>query len=396
MYIIKNCFSSVSHENLQNGENKHTVNMNFYVPVNVVIGKNCVRNNADVFAKAGKKCMIVTGKHSAKKSGALDDLCLALEDVGVEYMIFDRIEQNPSYSSCLAAAIEAKEANVEYIVGVGGGSPLDAAKAVAVLAACNDTSAEAMYSVKWDASPLPIIAIGTTAGTGSEVTPVAVITSPEGLKKSFRAPSTYPIVSFGDATYTMSLSPEFTRSTALDALAHCIESYFNRSANDISKLFAIRGISILAEMLEKTADCNNSPLSFEDREKLYCASIYGGLAISVTGTAFPHALGYFLSEQYNVPHGNACALYLEEFINYNACVVPDDCDTLFNAVNCDKETLIAMIKKNLPAYNIKITEEKIAELAPRYENNRSLAKCHGNVDKKFATELLRKLFIISK
>lgn len=367
--------------------------MNFYVPVNLIIGKNCVRDNADIFAKAGKKCMIVTGKNSAKRSGALDDLCFALGSVGVEYIIFDGIEQNPSYSSCLAAAIEAKNANVEYIVGVGGGSPLDAAKAVAVLAACDDTSSEAMYSMKWDASPLPIITIGTTAGTGSEVTPVAVITSPEGLKKSFRAPSTYPIVSFGDATYTMSLSPEFTRSTALDALAHCVESYFNRSANDISKLFAIRGISILTEMLEKTADCHTVPLSFEDREKLYCASIYGGLAISVTGTAFPHALGYFLSEQYNISHGNACAVYLEKFIDHNANVVPDDADALFKSINCDKDTLIELIKKNLPKQNINLTEEKISELAPRYENNKSLNKCHGAVDREFAIALLRKLFI---
>ena len=220
--------------------------------------------------------------------------------------------------------------------------------------------------MKWDASPLPIIAIGTTAGTGSEVTPVAVITSPEGLKKSFRAPTTYPIVSFGDATYTMSLSPEFTRSTALDALAHCVESYFNRSANDISKMFATRGIAILTEMLEKTADCHLSPLSFDDREKLYCASIYGGLAISVTGTAFPHALGYFLSEQYNVPHGNACAIYLEEFINYNVEVMPSDSDDLFKAIDCDKDTLISLIKKNLPDHTIRLTEEKLSELAPRY------------------------------
>ena len=367
--------------------------MNFYVPVNLIMGKNCVRDNAAVFAKAGKKCMIVTGKNSAKKSGALDDLCFCLEKSGVEYVIFDGIEQNPTYSSCLAAAIEAKNANVEYIVGVGGGSPLDAAKAVAVLASCNDTSADAMYSMKWDASPLPIIAIGTTAGTGSEVTPVAVITSPEGLKKSFRAPSTYPIVSFGDATYTMSLSPEFTRSTALDALAHCAESYFNRTANDISKTFAARGIAILVEMLEKTADCHNTPLTFEEREKLYCASIYGGLAISVTGTAFPHALGYFLSEQYNVSHGNACAIYLEEFINHNASVAPSDSDELFRSIGCDKDTLIALINKNLPEQNIILSEEKIADLAPRYENNKSLNKCLGTVDRKFATNLLKKLFI---
>jgi alcohol dehydrogenase class IV len=117
------------------------------------------------------------------------------------------------------------------------------------------------------------------------------------------------MASFGDATYTMTLSPEFTRSTALDALSHCLESYFNRTANDISRTFALRGIVILTKMLKRTSVADYEPLSFEDREALYCASLYGGLAISVTGTVFPHALGYFLSEQYGISHGNACAVY---------------------------------------------------------------------------------------
>ena len=163
--------------------------MNFHVPVNMIMGKGCLRANAAVFSKLGKRCMIVTGKSSAQKSGALDDLVAVLDGAGIEYVIFDGIEQNPSYRSCLAAAEEAKSKNVDFIIGVGGGSPLDAAKAIAVLSTCTDCSAEAMYSMQWDAEPLPILAVGTTAGTGSEVTPVAVITSPEGLKKSLRAPT---------------------------------------------------------------------------------------------------------------------------------------------------------------------------------------------------------------
>lgn len=369
------------------------MNMSFYMPVNIITGKGCINANADIFAKSGKKCLIVTGKNGAKKSGALDDVTAVLEQNGTEYRVFDQIEQNPSYASCKAAADEAKEMGAEFIVGIGGGSPLDAAKAIAVLATCEDTSAEAMYSMNWDASPLPIIAVGTTAGTGSEVTPVSVITSPLGMKKSFRAPSLYPVAAFGDATYTMSLSPEFTRSTALDALAHCMESYFNRSANDMSKTYAKRGIEILVKMLKKTAVCDKEPLSFEDREMLYSASIYGGLAISVTGTAFPHALGYFLSEQYNICHGNACAVYLEEFINYNAEVAQAETDELFKCINTDKNSLINLVKENLPNLGVVLTEEKIAELSPRYENNKSLNKCYGTADRPFAENLLRKLFI---
>ena len=368
------------------------MNMNFYVPVQIITGKGCVAANSSVFKNAGTRCLIVTGKSAAKKCGALDDLIAVLTDAGIGHAVFDGIEQNPSYASCLAAATVAKDTGANFIVGIGGGSPLDAAKAIAVLATCTDTSADALFSMKWDAAPLPVIAIGTTAGTGSEVTPVAVITNPEGRKLSIRASSIYPIAALGDPTYTTSLSPAFTRSTALDALAHCLESYFNRTANDISKIFAQRGITILAKMLKKTVACDTDPLSYEDREELYIASLYGGLAIGVTGTAFPHALGYFLSEQYSIPHGNACAVYLEDFIAYNVATAPEEADALFAALGITADELIGLIRANLPSVDVALSREDVNALAPRYENNKSLNKCLGTVDREFAVSLLEKLF----
>lgn len=369
------------------------MNMNFYVPTNIITGKDCVKNNAGLLKNFGKKCVIVTGKTSAKKCGALDDVASVLESQAIDYVIFDEIEQNPTYNSCLKAATLAKKENAEFVVGIGGGSPLDAAKAVAVLTAVEDTSVSALYSMEWDAKPLPVIAIGTTAGTGSEVTPVSVITTPEGLKKSFKSPDLCPKIAFGDATYTMSLPADFTRSTALDALAHSIEAYFNKFTNDICRTYALRSVEILLEMLEKTAKCDEVPLTFKDREKLYCASVYGGLAISVAGTCFPHALGYFLSEQFNIPHGNACAIYLEDFIDYNSSVAPDDANTFFKSLRTDKETLLSLINANLPENKLTLSREKIDELLPRYENNKNFNKCYGNIGKKFAEEVLTKLFL---
>ena len=362
------------------------MDMNFFMPTNIIFGKDSIKNNASEFSKYGGKCLIVTSKSGAKKSGALDDVVEALNTVGTEFDIFDKIEQNPTYESCKTASDIAKKFGAEFIIGIGGGSPLDASKAIAVLSACEDTSAKALYSCDWDGIPLPVIAVGTTAGTGSEVTSVSVITTPEGLKKSFKAPSTYPVTAFGDATYTMSLSPDFTRSTALDALAHCMESYFNKTSNDISRTFALRGIAILLEMLQKTVNCDTVPLTFEEREKLYTASIYGGLSISVTGTAFPHALGYFLSEQYGICHGNACAVYLPEFINYNEATVPEEMDKFLKALNTDKETLVKLINDNLPKLDVTLSDSKIEELAPRYENNASIKKCYGNADKELANQ----------
>ena len=367
--------------------------MNFSLPTSVRVGKGCLTEGGAMLSALGGRCLIVSGKSAARRSGALADLCAVLDAEGIAYTLFEKVEENPSYATCLAAAELARGAGAEFIVGVGGGSPLDAAKAIAVLATVRDTSPEALYSSKWDAPPLPIVAVGTTAGTGSEVTPVAVITSPEGLKRSLRAPSLYPAVAFGDATYTLSLPPAVTRSTALDALAHCLESYFNRSANDVSRLFARRGAEILLGLLGRVAACDASPLTFREREELYCASLYGGLAISVTGTAFPHALGYFLSEQYGIPHGNACAVYLEAFIEHNAAVAPEETAALLRALGTDRATLLALVRANLPELGVLLTEEKLAALAPRYEDHKSLKKCLGTVDRAFAVALLRRLFI---
>ncbi len=367
--------------------------MNFYMPTRIVTGRDCVSKNGSLFALYGKKCLIVTGKSSAKSCGALQDVTSTLEKQNIQYKIYDGICQNPTYASCLEASLIAKDFGADFITGIGGGSPLDAAKAVAVLTACKDTSEKALFSMEWDAKPLPIIAVGTTAGTGSEVTPVAVITNSKGLKKSFRDSTTYPIISFGDAKYTLSLSPQFTRSTALDALCHCLEAYFNRTSNHICQSFALKGVEILIEMLKKTAVCDTVSLTEEDREKLYCASIYGGLAISVAGTCFPHGMGYFLSEQYGIPHGNACAVYLPDFINHNVKEAPICAKEFFDALGIDKKELISLVESNLNMPKVTLDEQKLKELLPRFEDNKNLKKCYGDFNVTKAEAVLRKLFI---
>ena len=366
--------------------------MNFFMPARIITGKGCIMKNAELLKKYGKSCLIVTGKSSAKKCGALDGVTEALDSVGISYEVYNGIEQNPTYASCLEAAEKAKVSGAEFIIGIGGGSPLDAAKAVAVLAACSDVSEKALFSMNWDAKPLPIVAVGTTAGTGSEVTPVAVITNSDGLKKSFRSPDTYPALSFGDASYTMSLPTDFTRSTALDALCHCVEAYFNRSSNHICRTFALKGTQMLMELLAKTASVEASDLTFEDREALYAASIYGGLAISVAGTCFPHGMGYFLSEQYGVPHGNACAVFLPDFIEHNVVNAPKDSEEFFKQIGADKDGFVSVVTGNLPELGVKLTKENVDKLLPRFVDNKNLKKCYGNFDVNAAEKVLEKLF----
>lgn len=368
------------------------MNMNFFVNTRLITGVDCVKNNAAKLGSYGDRCLVVTGAASAKKCGALDDVTQALDSQGVKYEIYDKIRQNPTVESCFEAGKIACEFNADFIIGIGGGSPLDASKAIAVVAANPDISEEMLYAMNWKNQPLPVIAVGTTAGTGSEVTGVAVITNSKGFKKSFRNDLSYPVLSFGDPKYTISLSDSFTRSTAVDALAHCVESFFNRSANDISKAFAVTGTKKLLKVFRKIAEESTDTLDISDREQLYNASIYGGLAISVTGTAFPHAVGYFLTENYGVAHGTACAVFLNEFIDYNAAVMPELTEEFFDEIRFTKDEFKSIVRKITPFVDISLSDEDIEKLSVRWENNAALKRNHGTVDAEFINLLLRKMF----
>ena len=366
--------------------------MNFFVNTKVITGADCVKSNAEKLGSYGKKCLIVTGATSAKKCGALGDVASALESQGVQYEIYDKICQNPTVASCFEAGFLANSYGADFIVGIGGGSPLDASKAVAVIAANPGISEEKLYAMQWDNRPLPVVAVGTTAGTGSEVTSVAVITNSNGLKKSFRNDLTYPVLSFGDPEYTMSLSDSFTRSTAVDALAHCVESVFCRSANDISKVFAVAGVKKLLKTFDKIISQGTEALTLDDREQLYNASLLGGYAIAVTGTALPHALGYFLTENYGIAHGTACAVFLNEFIGYNSTVKPELTAEFFDEIRMDKERFKAVVSSVTPEIGVRLTDEDITELSPRWEGNAALKRNWGEIDTAFVNSLLRKLF----
>lgn len=368
------------------------MNMNFYVPTRVITGVGCVVKNAAVLRPFGKRCIIVTGKSSAEKCGALGDVKAALDSIGTQYIHYNSIMQNPTVASCLEAAKQAIDFGAEYVIGIGGGSPLDAAKAVAVTIANPDITENQIYAMDWKNPPLPVVAVGTTAGTGSEVTSVSVLTSSQGRKKSFRNDLSYPAVSFGDPEYTKHLSDSFTRSTAVDALSHCTESYFNRTANDISRSFAVEGIIKLIKVFEKINKSGTESLDIADREELYNASLYGGYAISVTGTAFPHALGYFLTENYNIPHGTACAVFINDFIDYNISIEPEISREFFERIGCDADKFKNIVAAITPETSVTLTDSDIQELSPRWENNASLAKNYGNVDKNFVNRLLREKF----
>lgn len=286
----------------------------YYNPVKIFFEKECVKNHGEVFGKCGKKGMLVTGRTSAKKCGAFDDVVKVLEANGISWICFDGIENNPSMESVTAAAGLAKAENVDFVIGIGGGSPIDASKAIAVLARNPEMAVEDLFSNQFTKA-LPVVAIPTTAGTGSEATPYSVLLSKEKQTKlSFGKECTYPAYALLDAKYTYSLPAEFTISTAVDAFTHVFEGYLAKRSTSISEQFSLEG-------MEKFGECIPALLrneyTEEVREKLMYVSLLGGIVISQTGVTIAHGMGYCYTYFHQIPHGKANGLLMKAYIELN-------------------------------------------------------------------------------
>ena len=365
--------------------------MKHYMPVRMISQDGAVEKNAGLFAGFGTRCALVTGKTSAVKSGALADVSGALDRSGISFCVYDGIEQNPSVKSCIAAGQTASAFGAEFIVGIGGGSPLDAAKAVAVFAANPGLDEERFYQKAWPNAPLPILLVGTTAGTGSEVTKVSVLTDSRGRKHSIHDDRLFAAAAFGDPKYLTSLSRPFTLSTGIDALSHCAESYFNRNADELSRAFAIRGIRLLYAPLLKAA--KGGALEQADRAALYDASVLGGLAICGTGTCFPHNVGYYLTENYGASHGFASARFLPALLALVERKDPDCAGQFFRELGLSGDQLLRLIDLCLPENEIAMTEREIEDALPRWENNNSVRNTCCDVCVAEIREILRELFL---
>ncbi|MBQ3372206.1 MAG: iron-containing alcohol dehydrogenase [Oscillospiraceae bacterium] len=366
--------------------------MNFFMPVKLFTGDGCIAKEQALFHSLGKRCVLVTGPHAAEKSGALKDVTELLHLEDIDFSVFNEICQNPTVESCIQAGKAARETNADFIIGIGGGSAMDAAKAAAVFAANPELDENGFYSGKWQNKPLPVLLVGTTSGTGSEVTKVSVLTDSRHRKHSIKDDRLFALASFGDSRYTRELPLPITLSTGVDVLAHCAESYFSKKADEISRGFAVRGIRLLFDPLLAAAE--GKPLTPQQREQLYQASIFGGLAINTTSTCFPHNVGYFLTEWYGVPHGVACATFLPDLFLYEEDFDPAYTESFYREVGLNKEEVLALIGKCLPKNTISLTEEEIRLLLPRWENNGSVNNTRGTVDIAFIFNVLKDKYLI--
>lgn len=289
----------------------------YSMPVTIRFGQDCMAAFAETVAAFGKAPMVITGQQSAKQSGALDDVLAALGGA----IVFSGVEENPTDTTVDAAAHVCRENNCDVIVAIGGGSPMDVAKAVAGLARNEGPCAQYFGKETFPNGAVPIITVPTTAGTGSEVTPYAIVVdSAKGQKKTIGAKCLFPKEAFLNPAYTVTMPRDVTANTGLDALSQLMEGMLSKKSTPMGDLLAIEGCRIVKRWLPvAVADGAN----LEARKQMLYAAMLSGCIIAQSGTTLVHGMGYYYTLGCGVAHGLANALLLSPLFQYNAQHEPE-------------------------------------------------------------------------
>jgi alcohol dehydrogenase class IV len=252
---------------------------------------------------------------------AVEALGAKLERSGMRLRVWDGVEGEPTIDAYEEALAAAGEFEPDVVVGVGGGSVLDVAKLVAAMHGRGETIRDVFGIGRLGGRKTALVCLPTTAGTGSEASPNAILIDPaDHRKKVVVSPHLVPDEAFVDPALTCTVPPDVTAGTGLDALTHCIEVFANRRAHPWTDAYALRGIELVGSHLRRAVADGED---LEARSALALASLYGGLGLGPVNTAAVHALAYPIAERYAIPHGVSNALVLAAVIEFNLPAAPD-------------------------------------------------------------------------
>ena len=301
-------------------------NFQFYLPVNLVFGSGTVSRVGEISAAYGKKALVVTGRSSTKKTGLLERVIHSLAEAGVESIVFDKVTANPLTTTAQEAADTAKNQGCTLVVGVGGGSIMDCAKAAAFLAVNHQDINDYIYGRAAGTDALPIVLIPTTCGTGSEGNGFAVLTNPEnGDKKSLRSSAILAKASIIDPEVMATMPKRVLASVGFDALCHCMEAYLSKNATPLTDAWCVYGMKALKEHLPKLYHGSNAP---EDWSAVTMASTIGGMVIGVAGVTLAHGMEHPASGLRNIVHGEGLSALTPAIMDMTAPGAPDRCGVI--------------------------------------------------------------------
>lgn len=263
----------------------------------------------------GASRLFVVTDRGLVQAGVINPVLAALEAAGVKVALFSDVLADPPEASVLAAVDAARAAGVDGVVGIGGGSSLDTAKLVALLVQSPQPLAEIYGIGLAKGRRLPLIQVPTTAGTGSEVTPISVLTTPSHEKKVVASPLLYPDIALLDSQLTLGLPPAITAMTGVDAMVHAIEAFTTRTKkNPLSDALALKALQLIYSNLPQAVSNGRDPLV---RENMLMGSLFAGMAFANAPVAAVHALAYPLGGHYHLPHGLSNSLVLGPILEFN-------------------------------------------------------------------------------
>lgn len=284
----------------------------FVIPNHTVVGTNVLGEAAPLLKKMGNKAFIVTGRHVAV-SNMMKQLTALLDENGIGCVIFDGITGEPTDTMIEKGVEMLKSSGCDFIIGIGGGSPLDSAKAIAAMAV-NEGSIADYNGKEITGEILPLAAIPTTAGTGSEATKFTVITDSEkGIKMLLKGDVLVPKLAIVDSSFTVGAPKSVTSATGLDALTHAVEAYTSRKAFSMTDTLAVSAVKRIMKYL---------PIAYREpenslaREQMSIAALEAGICINNSSVTIVHGMSRPIGALFHVPHGMSNAMLLKECLSF--------------------------------------------------------------------------------
>lgn len=284
----------------------------FVIPNHTVVGTNVLGEAAPLLKKMGNKAFIVTGRHVAV-SDMMKQLTALLNENGIDCVIFDGITGEPTDTMIENGVEMLKSSGCDFIIGIGGGSPLDSAKAIAAMAV-NEGSIADYNGKEITGEILPLAAIPTTAGTGSEATKFTVITDSEkGIKMLLKGDVLVPKLAIVDSSFTVGAPKSVTSATGLDALTHAVEAYTSRKAFSMTDTLAVSAVKRIMKYLPIAYKEPDNSLA---REQMSIAALEAGICINNLSVTIVHGMSRPIGALFHVPHGMSNAMLLKECLSF--------------------------------------------------------------------------------
>ncbi len=320
------------------------LNFDYYIPTRILFGAGSL-NKLDKISLPGKKALIVTtGGTSVKKYGYLDRvIALLKENGGTEAVVFDKVLPNPIRKHVMEAAGICRKEGCDFVIGLGGGSPIDTAKSVAIMAKNPGDYWDYIHGGSGQGKPieggvLPIVAITTTAGTGTEADPWTVITHEEKNEKiGFGCSATFPTLSVVDPELMLTVPPKLTAYQGFDALFHSTEGYLANIATPISDLYALKSIELIGRYLPEAVENGEN---LEARTQVALANTLSGMVESVSSCISEHSMEHAMSAFFpQLPHGAGLIMISLAYYTYWAEKAPERMTKMAEAMGADTAAL---------------------------------------------------------